>query len=137
MVIAYLTRNRKVIEDTHLRLTATILQSELYIDMNQDSYYSSNMKWVSIILLIVLAFTVLAPLSSFSLTILQKGRSFLANLDVCHSAAPALSSSGEMPCANASLCSFAPTVSISTHEPADSLFTELILTSRNEQPPKA
>jgi hypothetical protein len=95
------------------------------------------MKWVSIILLIVLAFTVLAPLSSFTFVFVQKSGSFLVNLDVCRSAAPALSTSGEMPCVSACPCSFAPTVSISTNEPAYSLFTELILASRNEQPPKA
>ena len=105
--------------------------------MNINCYYSTRMKWVSSILLVVLAFTVFAPMTMFSFPVADDGRSVLADLDVCRSAAPALSSSGEMPCVNACLCSFAPAVSISTHEPADSLFTELILTSRNEQPPKA
>jgi hypothetical protein len=95
------------------------------------------MKWVSIILLVVLAFTVLAPLSSFSLTIVQKGSSFLDNLDVCHSAAPALSSSGEMPCVSVCPCSTVPTVSISIHEPFFPRFTERIVIAPNEHPPKA
>ena len=93
------------------------------------------MKWVSIMLLIVLACTVLAPLSLYSFTITQGG-SFLANLDVCHSAAPALSSNGEMPCLSECPCSFAPAVSISANEPAYPLFTELLLPTRNEHPPK-
>jgi hypothetical protein len=42
-----------------------------------------------------------------------------------------------MPCVSACPCSAAPTISISINEPAYSLFIELILTSRNEQPPKA
>jgi hypothetical protein len=95
------------------------------------------MKWVTIILLVVLAFTVLAPLSSFTLTIVQKDRSFLANLDVCHSAAPALSSSGEMPCVIICPCSSVPTVSISAHEPFLPRFTERIIIAPNEHPPKA
>lgn len=95
------------------------------------------MKWVSIILLVVLAFTVLAPLSSFSLTIVQKGSSFLDNLDVCHSAAPALSSSGEMPCISLCPCSAVPTVSISNNRPVKLLLTDLMFTAPNEHPPKA
>lgn len=88
-------------------------------------------------LLIVLMFTVLAPLSSFSLIIVEKGRDLLVNLDVCNSAAPALSSNGEMPCVSVCSCCSVPTISISTNEPAHPRFTELIFTAPNGHPPKA
>ena len=104
--------------------------------MRLNSHYSSNMKWVSIILLVVLTFTVLAPMTLFSFLVADDGRSVLTNLDVCHSAAPALSSNGEMPCVSAYPFSFAPAVSIWTKEPAYPLFTELILTTRSERPPQ-
>jgi hypothetical protein len=95
------------------------------------------MKWVSIILLIVLTFTVLAPLSSLSLIIDRQEQPLLGNLDVCNSAAPALSSNGEMPCVSVCPCRSVPTLSISTNEPVHSRFTELIFTAPNEHPPKA
>jgi hypothetical protein len=95
------------------------------------------MKWVSVILLIVFAFTVLAPMTLFTLTIVNDGVSFLGNLDVCHSAAPALSSNGEMPCVPMAVHRVIPSLSMTNHEPGNPLFTELILTTRNEHPPRS
>jgi len=95
------------------------------------------MRWVTFILLVVLAFTVLAPMTAFTLINLNDGRSFLGNLDVCHSAAPALSSNGEMPCVSACPCSSVPMVPISSVAPSPQFFTEILLASRNEQPPRS
>jgi hypothetical protein len=95
------------------------------------------MRLVTLILLVVLAFTVLAPMTSFTLISVNDGRSFLGNLDVCHAAAPALSSNGEMPCVSASPCSSGPIVPVSSFVPAPQFFVELLLSTRNEQPPRS
>jgi hypothetical protein len=95
------------------------------------------MRRISIILLIVLAFTLVAPLSSFSLGIAGKDGDMLSTLDVCHSAAPALSSNGEMPCVNMTANGIIPVVFVTFYEAVRPLFTELILTTRNEQPPQS
>jgi hypothetical protein len=95
------------------------------------------MKSVTFILLIVLAFTVLAPVTSLSFMAVNDGRSFLGTLDVCHSAAPALSSNGEMPCVGLAPCTAPPTLSVSFTEPVHPVFTELILTSSSEHPPRS
>jgi hypothetical protein len=95
------------------------------------------MRRISIILLIVLAFTLVTPLSSFSLGIAGNDVDMLSTLDVCHSAAPALSSNGEMPCVHMTANDIIPVVFVTFHETAHSLFTELILTTRNEQPPQS
>ena len=95
------------------------------------------MRSVTFILLIVLTFTVLAPATSFTLIVVNDGRSFLGMLDVCHSAAPALSSNGEMPCVSACPCSSVPMFHLASIAPSPQIFTELLLASRNEQPPRS
>jgi hypothetical protein len=95
------------------------------------------MKWVSVILLIVLTFTVLTPMTLFTFTIMNDEGSFLGNLDVCHAATPALSSNGEMPCVTASICIATPLLTESTNYSLQKDFLELILSSRNEQPPRS
>jgi hypothetical protein len=96
-----------------------------------------NMKWVSVILLIVFAFTVIAPMTLFTLTIVHDEGSFLGNLDVCRSAAPAMSSNGEMPCVSVCPFSSVPMLYLSTIAPSPQVFAELILTTRNEHPPRS
>jgi hypothetical protein len=61
--------------------------------------------------------TVLAPMTSFTLIVVNDGRSFLGTLDVCHSATPALSANGEMPCVGLSPCTAPPTLTVSFSEP--------------------
>ncbi|MHB8845257.1 MAG: hypothetical protein ACYC7L_11000 [Nitrospirota bacterium] len=96
------------------------------------------MKWTTVMLLIVLAFTVLTPSSSFSLVAAaEQGGEEFANLDVCHSAAPALSANGEMPFLNMAIADHVPVFLRTTDAPYNPVFTELILTTRNEQPPQA
>ncbi len=95
------------------------------------------MKWVTIILLVVLAFTVLAPISPLSLIIDRQEQPLLGNLDVCNSAAPALSSNGEMPCVSINPSQLPLYLSITTSDPLHPLFTEVVFTAPNEQPPKA
>ena len=96
------------------------------------------MKLTTVMLLIIVALTVLTPMASFSLylTDRQAGEVF-ANLDVCHSAAPALSLNGEMPCVHMTASGIIPVVFITFHETAYPVFNELILATRNEQPPQS
>jgi hypothetical protein len=94
------------------------------------------MKWVTVILLIVIVFTVLAPLSSFSLTIDGQEKPLLGNLDVCNSATNALCSIGEMPCVNINPSDLLPYLSITTSDSFHPLFTEAVFTAPNEHPPR-
>jgi len=95
------------------------------------------MKLVTLILLIILASTVLAPMTLFTLTIVNDGVSFLGTLDVCNSAAPALSSNGEMPCVNVTASKLPFYLTITTSDSFHPVFTEVVLTAPNEHPPKA
>ncbi|MEK6744103.1 MAG: hypothetical protein AABZ15_10845 [Nitrospirota bacterium] len=95
------------------------------------------MKWVSCILLVVLAFTVFAPLSPFALIIDRQEQPLLGNLDVCNSAAPALSSNGEMPCVTIHSSDLPIYLSITTSDSFHPVFTEVVFTAPNEHPPKA
>ena len=100
-------------------------------------YYGASMRRLAILLLVVLAVTLVTPLSSFTLDIAGKGCDMLTTLDVCHSAAPALSSNGEMPCVHMTANNIIPAVIVTIHETTYPVFTELILTTRNEQPPQS
>jgi hypothetical protein len=95
------------------------------------------MVWISIILFIVMIVTILTPASLVSPVIVNDGRAFLDSLDVCHTATPALSSTGDMPFMNVIPSSAAPAFIISVNEPFPQLFSELILASRNERPPRS
>jgi hypothetical protein len=95
------------------------------------------MKWVSVILVVILAFTVLAPLSPFALIMDRQEQPLVGNLDVCNSAAPALSSNGEMPCININSSKIPVYLSITTSDPFHPIFSEVVFTAPNEQPPKA
>jgi hypothetical protein len=95
------------------------------------------MRRITILLLIVLAVTVVAPLSFFSIIVSEKNGEVLSNLDVCNGATPALSAHGEMPCVTTSFCADAPLLSESANESLPKIFIELILSSRSEQPPRS
>ena len=101
------------------------------------SIYSIRMKWVTVILLVVLTFTVMAPLSPFSLIIDRQEQPLLGNLDVCNSAAPALSSNGDMPCVNINTSQLPLYLSVTTSDPFPHVFTEVVFSAPNEHPPKA
>ncbi len=61
------------------------------------------MKWMAVIVLLAIALSIVIP-PSLSMMIADKGHSRIGTLDVCHSAAPALSSDGDMPCMNETVC---------------------------------
>jgi hypothetical protein len=113
------------------------LNSQFYIDIACVYFYTFFMRSVSFMLLAVIVVTIFAPMTLFTPMAVNDGRSFLGNLDVCHSATPAVSSNGEMPCVAASICSAAPLLTASSHYALQKVFLELILSSRNEQPPRS
>jgi len=92
------------------------------------------MRSVSFIVLLAVAFGFIVP--PLVPMVAHDESPMIGNIDICNSAVPALSSSGEMPFVSARLCNFAPTVSVSTYEPVHPRFTELIFTAPNEHPPK-
>ena len=95
------------------------------------------MKPTAYLLLIVLAFTVVAPMTSFTFIGRSDGGTFLGELDVCHSAAPALSANGEMPCVGMTSGIVLPSFSIAISAPVQPVFTELILSGSTEHPPQS
>jgi hypothetical protein len=56
------------------------------------------MKWQALIVLFAIGIGIFIP-PALSMVVCHDGKSSIGTLDVCHAAAPALSSSGEMPCA--------------------------------------
>lgn len=92
---------------------------------------------ISLILLIVMIITLLAPVSLCLQSPKQTEYSLFVGLDVCHSAAPALSSNGDMPCVHAIPNSVDPIVSMSTNASFHPIFSYPILSSRTERPPQA
>jgi hypothetical protein len=93
------------------------------------------MRSSAVIVLIALSLTVLAP-PSFALTTYGDKAPVLGTLDVCHTATPALSSNGEMPCVN-------ERVSLPLHLASDKV-TEIVnppfhpfhIAFQDERPPK-
>jgi hypothetical protein len=56
------------------------------------------MKWQALIVLLAIGIGIFAP-PALPMFVCNDGHSSIGTLDVCHSATPALSSNGEMPCA--------------------------------------
>jgi len=94
------------------------------------------MKWnVFIVLFAVLVGVVVPP--SLPLIASSGEQASLGKLDVCHSATPALSSNGEMPCVHMTANGIIPEMTVSVLIAAYPVFPELILATRNEQPPQS
>jgi hypothetical protein len=64
-------------------------------------------------------------------------RAEIRMLDVCHSATPALSSNGEMPCVFTRPSSQVPVASIARANISDPIFPQFLFPQQNDQPPKA
>ncbi len=94
------------------------------------------MKWQAVIVLLAIALTVLAP-PALPLMIVHDGHSQIGVLDVCHSAAPALSASGEMPCLNSFPLDQQPKPFITYSIQHKPLFSQYLSTFDTEQPPQS
>ena len=95
------------------------------------------MKCLSVVVIIAIVLGVVVP-PVLTITPAQGGQSAAIRvLDVCHSATPALSSNGDMPCMNECPCKQGLVPVIVYAEKIDPLFTHFLLASQNERPPKA
>jgi len=93
------------------------------------------MRFSAIIVLIALSLTVLAP-PSFALTIHGDKAPVLGILDVCHTATPALSSNGEMPCVHVSVSLSLPLALNKVTEIVNPPFHPFHIAFQDELPPK-
>ena len=114
---------------------ARFAKLELYVDSKKNSIYSGAMRWQTVIVLIAVAFTIVAP-HSFAIAVGHDQEPVLGMLDVCHSAAPALASNGEMPCMNECPCRHVPASPVAYNKQTNPLFSEFLLITRNERPPQ-
>jgi hypothetical protein len=93
------------------------------------------MRWKAIIVLLAVALSIVVP-PSLSLMIADGGHPLIGTLDVCHSATPALSSHGDMPCLNECPCCPFPLAQIKVAEITNPPFKPLLLAFQDERPPK-
>jgi hypothetical protein len=94
------------------------------------------MKWQAVIVLLAIALTIVMP-PSFSFSCGHAGHAMIGTLDICHSATPALSSSGNMPYMQQCPCHPLPLVLQETSEIVNPLFKPFITAFQDERPPKA
>jgi len=93
------------------------------------------MKLSAIIVLIALSLTVLAP-PAFALAVQGDKAPVLGTLDICHSAAPALSSNGEMPCVHVNVSLPLPLALNKVTEIVNPPFHPFHIAFQEELPPK-
>jgi hypothetical protein len=96
--------------------------------------YIAHMRWQVVVVLAAIIFSIVVPPS---LPLMAGGESMIGTLNICHSAAPALLSSGQMPCINAVPCTHNPALYVAFCKSTDLVFTQLFLLKQNEHPPKA
>jgi len=94
------------------------------------------MRWKAVIVLLAVLIGIVVPPSLPLLTTTGVEAS-LGTLDLCHKAAPALFSHGEMPCMNECPCQPLPLASIAIPAAAASAFKPLLLPFQDERPPQA
>lgn len=94
------------------------------------------MKAQAIIILIAILLGALLP-QSLPFLALHSDREAIGALDVCHSAAPALSSAGEMPYLGECPCKPVPPAFAVFSSIVTPVFTQSLFSTRNERPPKA
>ncbi len=94
------------------------------------------MKWQAVIVLLAIALTIFAP-PALPLMIAQGGQAQIGTLDVCHSAAPALSANGEMPCLNSLPLDQQPKFSMTYSVQQKPFFLQLLPTFDTEHPPRS
>lgn len=93
------------------------------------------MKWKAIIVLLAIALSIIVP-PSLSLTIADGGHAVIGTLDVCHSATPALSSNGDMPCVNECPSYPFPLALHKASEIVNPSNKPLLIAFQDERPPK-
>ena len=93
------------------------------------------MKWKAIIVLLAIAFTIAIP-PSLQIVIDDDSAPLFITLNVCHSAAPALSSGGDMPCVHQSLCKNCPSLVVEFFRPSNQVSIPAPFSDRHYRPPE-
>jgi hypothetical protein len=93
------------------------------------------MKWQAAIVLLAIVVSIIVP-PSLSLTVAHGKQAAIGALDVCHSATPALSSHGDMPCMHESPRRFLPLSQNKTAEITIPPFAPFLMAFQDERPPK-
>jgi hypothetical protein len=93
------------------------------------------MRWESVIVLAAITLSIIVP-PSLPLAY-RGGQAEIGTLDVCHSATPALSSNGDMPCAIECPCLPLPLALAENARVHNSSIQAFFLTRNQERPPEA
>jgi hypothetical protein len=98
--------------------------------------YTASMRWQALIVLIAIIVSIVSP-PSLPQTFAKEGKSVIGILNVCHSATPALSSSGDMLCVTECSFSQVPAPFVASSESPHYFLTQIHFPKLNEHPPKA
>jgi hypothetical protein len=93
------------------------------------------MKWQAFIVLLAIALSIVVPPSLPFLSD-HSAMAAIGTLDVCHSATPALSSNGDMPCVNECACRHLPFAQSKSAEILAPPCKPLLISFQDERPPK-
>jgi hypothetical protein len=94
------------------------------------------MRWHAVIILLAIVLSIVVP-PSLPLTMLRGGQAEIGTLDVCHSATPAISTNGDMPCMSECPCRPLPLLQNAVVAIEDPLFKPFFIAFQDERPPKA
>jgi hypothetical protein len=100
-----------------------------------SAYYAATMKWKAVIVLLAIALSIVVPPSLPFLSD-HGAMAAIGTLDVCHSAIPALSSNGDMPCVNECFCRPLPVGQYTIAEPVNPLLKPSAISFQDERPPR-
>lgn len=97
--------------------------------------YALTMKWQALIVLVAIALSIVIPPS---LPFLPGHRAMVAigTIDVCHSAMPAVSGNGDMPCMHECLCGPLPPELYNNVAIPNPLIKPFAISYQDERPPK-
>jgi hypothetical protein len=93
------------------------------------------MKWQAVIVLLAIGFSIAVP-PCFLVPGDHGNHAMIGNLDVCHTATPALSANGNMPCVHQSPCNPMPLVQDKISKTTDPHIKPLLIAFQDERPPK-
>jgi hypothetical protein len=94
------------------------------------------MRWQSIIVILAITLGILVP-PALPIMVSQGGHAEIGTLDVCHSATPALSSNGDMPCINSGIDLPLPQGLVKVSAVATPRFKPFCIAFQDERPPKS
>jgi hypothetical protein len=109
---------------------------DFIIDSPAQYYYSVSMRWQAVIVLLAIMLSIIVP-PSLPMTISHDGQTSIATLDLCHSSAPALATSGNMPCTIECPCQPLPLARSAAAEIDKPPFRPFLIAFQDERPPKA